>query len=116
MAGPIEQERETTDDPVTWPERWRAAGVTVVVIAVFAAVIGVVQAVRGGSYPRAGAVAITVVVVTGIAFAFPRYRRYGGGRRIDWSKESTGSKVAIVVAVVLFTAILVARTIWRLDD
>jgi FtsH-binding integral membrane protein len=118
VASTIDERPAGTErDPVTLRERWRAAAMTLAALAVIGVVVAIVQAVRGESTPTAVVpMVIGLVVVLAFSFAFPRYRRFGGGRRFDWSKESVGSKVAAVVAVLLVTAIVVARTIWRLDD
>lgn len=110
---------ERRDGPVTMAERRRDALTTLFGVPLFAAVVVGIQLVRGRDVPGTWLIGVGVVTVVMaiLGFAFPRFSLggYAHLRSIDWSKESRPSKAVAVVALVFVAAVVVARTIWRLD-
>lgn len=111
---------ERRDGPVTMAERRRAALSNLLAVALFAAVVvGIQVVVRDRQVPGTwlAGVGVVTVLFTVLGFAFPRFSPGGNAHlgSIDWSKESTGSKVVAVVALLFVVALVVARAIWRLD-
>ncbi len=111
---------ERKDGPVTMAERRRSALAALIGIPVFGAVVVGIQVwgrdreVEGSWYVAMG---VATVIFAVVGFAFPRFSPSGWAHihSTDWSKESRASKIVGIIAMLCIVALLVARTIWRMD-